>query len=36
MEEVATQIKCGIMINVDVSVRKLIYVSKAILGILLH
>ena len=36
MEEIATQIKSRIMINVDVSAKNLLYVNKTILGTLLH
>ena len=36
MEENIILIKNGIMINVDVSVKKNIYVNKIVLGILLH
>ena len=36
MEEIATQINGGIMINVDVSVKNVIYVKKIMFGILLH
>ena len=35
MEEVVTQINGGIMINVDVSVKNVMYVKKIIFGILL-
>ena len=34
--EFVIQIKSGIMINVDVSVKNIIYVKKIIFGILLH
>ena len=36
MEENVIQIKGGIMINVDASVKSIIYVKKFIFGILLH
>ena len=36
MEEIATQINGGIMINVDVSVKNVMYVKKIMFGILLH
>ena len=36
MEENIIQIKSGITINVDTSVKNIIYVKKIILGILLH
>ena len=36
IEENLIQIKSGIMINVDVSINKHIYVKKIIFGILLH
>ena len=36
MEENVIHIKSGIMINVDVSVKNIIYVKKVIFGILLH
>ena len=36
MEEDVVQIKGGITINVDVSVRKAMYVKKITFGILLH
>ena len=36
MKENVTQINGGIMINVDVSVKNVMYVKKIILGILLH
>ena len=36
IEENLIQIKSGIMINVDVSVKNIIYVKKIISGILLH
>ena len=36
MEENVTQIKGGIRINVDVSVKDVMYVKKIIFGILLH
>ena len=36
MEENVIQINGGIMINVDVSVKNVIYVKKIMLGILLH
>ena len=36
MKENASQIKIGIMINVDVGVKNIIFVSKIIFGILLH
>ena len=36
MEEDVIQIKNGITINVDVSVKSIIYVKKIIFGILLH
>ena len=36
MEENVFQIKNGIMINVDVSVKNMIYVKKITFGILLH
>ena len=36
MVENVIQIKSGIMINVDVSVKDIIYVKKIIFGILLH
>ena len=36
MEENVIQINGGIMINVDVSVKNIIYVKKIIFGILLH
>ena len=35
-EENVTQIKSGIMINVDANVKYIIYVKKVILGILLQ
>ena len=35
MEEVVTQINGGIMINVDVSVKNVMYLKKIIFGILL-
>ena len=35
-EENVTQIKSGIMINVDTNVKYIIYVKKVILGILLQ
>ena len=36
MEENVIQIKGGIMINVDVSLKNVIYVKKVMFGILLH
>ena len=36
MEENVIQINGGIMINVDVSVKNIIYVKKIMFGILLH
>ena len=36
MKENVIQIKSGIMINVDVSEKNIIYVTKITLGILLH
>ena len=36
MEENVIQINGGIMINVDVSVKKVVYVKKIMFGILLH
>ena len=36
MEESVIQIKSGIMIHVDVSVKNIIYVKKITFGILLH
>ena len=36
MEENVTQINGGIRINVDVSVKNVMYVKKIIFGILLH
>ena len=36
MEENEIQIKNGIMINLDVSVKNIIYVKKTVFGILLH
>ena len=36
MEEDVIQIKRGIMINVDMSVKNIIYMKKIIFGILLH
>ena len=36
MEEVTTQVNGGIVINVDVSVKNVMYVKKIMLGILLH
>ena len=36
MEESVIQIKSGTMINVDMSVKNIIYVKKIIFGILLH
>ena len=36
MEEVATQIIGGIMINVDVSVKNVMHVKKIMFGILLY
>ena len=36
MEENVTQINGGIMTNVDVSVRNVMYVKKIMFGILLH
>ena len=36
MEENVIQINGGIMINVDVSVKNIIYVKKIIFGILIH
>ena len=36
MVEGVIQIKCGIMINLDASVKNVIYVKKIIFGILLH
>ena len=36
MIESVIQIKSGIMINVDVSVKNIIYVKKSTFGILLH
>ena len=36
MEENVTQINGGIMINVDVSVKNVMYVKKIMFGILLH
>ena len=36
MEKVVTQINGGIMINVDASVKNVMYVKKIMFGILLH
>ena len=36
MEEDVIQIKRGIMINVDMSVKNIIYMKKIVFGILLH
>ena len=36
MEANVTQINSGIMINVDVSLKNIMYVKKIIFGILLH
>ena len=36
MEEIVIQINGGIMINVDVSVKNVMYVKKIMFGILLH
>ena len=36
MEEIVIQINGGIMINVDVSVKNVMYVKNIMLGILLH
>ena len=36
IEEVVTEIKSGIMINVDASVKNIIYEKKIVFGILLH
>ena len=36
MEENVIQINCGIMINVDTNVKKIIYMKKIMFGILLH
>ena len=36
MEENLIQIKSGIVINVDASVKNIIYVKKTMFGILLH
>ena len=36
MKENVSQIKIGIMINVDVGVKNIIFVNKIISGILLH
>ena len=36
MEEIVIQINGGIMINVDVSVKNVLYVKKIMYGILLH
>ena len=36
MEEIVTRINGGIMINVDVSVKNVMYVKKIMFGILLH
>ena len=36
MEEILFQINDGIMINVDASVKNVMYVKKIIFGILLH
>ena len=36
MEENVIQINRGIMVNVDVSVKSIIYVKKIMFGILLH
>ena len=36
MEQNVTQINGGILINVDVSVKNIIYVKKIMFGILLH
>ena len=36
MKENVSQIKIGIMINVDVGVKNIIFVNKIIFGILLH
>ena len=36
MEEIVTQINSGIMINVNVSVKNVMYVKKITFGILLH
>ena len=36
MEEVVTQINGGIMVNVDVSLKSVMYVKKIMFGILLH
>ena len=36
MEEIVIQTNCGILINVNVSVRNVMYVKKIMFGILLH
>ena len=36
MEEILIQINAGIVINVDVSVKKVMYVKMIMFGILLH
>ena len=36
MEEIVIQIKGGMTINVDASVKNIIYVKKVMFGILLH
>ena len=36
MEEIIVQVNDGIMINVDVSVKNVMYVKKIMFGILLH
>ena len=36
MEEIVIQVKSGIMINVDVGVKNILYVKKIIFGILQH
>ena len=36
MEEVVTQINGGIMVNVDASLKSVMYVKKIMFGILLH
>ena len=36
MEEIVIQISSGIMINVDVNVKNVMYVKKIMFGILIH
>ena len=36
MEEIVIQTNCGILINVNVSVKNVMYVKKIMFGILLH